>query len=261
VFTTSYLTHAPLARFLAAHPAAAHEAAVLLSPGRAVGLRLVPMERDLRFLWEELPQQILDEQAQKVRDSLRGALIAWAREQGEGSDYRDNVPLQCLHPVGHFYEVPNLLGNGVLQRLLREEPGLEVLLVHNVDTLGATVDPRILGAVLESDAALTFEVVPRWYGDEGGGLARVDGRLRLVEGLALPRPELAQELTCYSTMTCWVHVDRLLETFGLGRDDLAVADRVRAAVRRVADRLPTYVTLKEVKTSILWRSSRSCGET
>ncbi len=32
---------------------------------------------------------------------------------GEASDYRDNVPLQCLHPVGHWFEIPNLLKNGV----------------------------------------------------------------------------------------------------------------------------------------------------
>ena len=57
---------------------------LLLSPGRSIGLRFVPMERDLRFAWEELPQQMLDEQAQKVRDSLRATLIGWARQMGEG---------------------------------------------------------------------------------------------------------------------------------------------------------------------------------
>ena len=36
-----------------------------LSPGRAVGLRMIPMVRDLRFAWEEMPQQLLDEQQQK----------------------------------------------------------------------------------------------------------------------------------------------------------------------------------------------------
>ena len=103
------------------------------------------MERDLRFLWEEMPQQILDEQAQKVRDSLRAALIGWARHAGEGSDYTDNVPAQCLHPVGHWYEVSNLLRNGVLARLLRERPRLKYLLLHNIDTLGADLDPALLG--------------------------------------------------------------------------------------------------------------------
>ncbi len=65
---------------------------LLLSPGRTIGLRMVPMERDLRFAWEEMPQQMLDEQAQKVRESLHAALIGWARQAGEGSDYTDNLP-------------------------------------------------------------------------------------------------------------------------------------------------------------------------
>ena len=30
----------------------------------------------------------------------------------ETRDYRDNLPSQCLHPVGHWYEVANLLLNG-----------------------------------------------------------------------------------------------------------------------------------------------------
>ena len=43
--------------------------------------------------------------------------MQWARRAGEGGDYTDNVPLQCLHPVGHWYEVPNMLRNGMLARL------------------------------------------------------------------------------------------------------------------------------------------------
>jgi hypothetical protein len=42
------------------------------------------MVRDLRFAWEEMPQQLLDEQAQKVRESLHASLIGWARQAGEG---------------------------------------------------------------------------------------------------------------------------------------------------------------------------------
>src|ERR1039458_649147 len=92
-----------------------------------------------------MPQQILDEQAQKVRDSLRTALIGWARQAGEGNDYTDNVPAQCLHPVGHWYEISNMLRNGTLLRLLQERPGLKYLLVHNIDSLGADLNPALLG--------------------------------------------------------------------------------------------------------------------
>jgi hypothetical protein len=38
----------------------------------------------------------------------------WAAQSGEASNYTDNLPGQCLHPVGHWYEVPNLLRNGTL---------------------------------------------------------------------------------------------------------------------------------------------------
>ena len=79
-----------------------------------MGLRLIPTVRDLRFAWEETPQQMLDAQAQKVRESVRAALVAWAQQAGEATSYTDNLPLQCLHPVGHWYEVPNLFRNGVL---------------------------------------------------------------------------------------------------------------------------------------------------
>ena len=106
---------------------------------------MVPMPRDLRFAWEEMPQQLLDEQAQKVRESLQQSLIGWAESARGGSDYTDNLPLQCLHPVGHWFEVPNLLLNGTLQRLLADRPALEYLMIHNIDTLGATLDPGILG--------------------------------------------------------------------------------------------------------------------
>ena len=83
---------------------------------------------------------------QKVRESLHAALIGWARA---GRRRRATTPTtcrcQCLHPVGHWYEVPNLLRNGVLARLLDERPQLKYLLLHNIDTLGADLDPALLG--------------------------------------------------------------------------------------------------------------------
>jgi hypothetical protein len=220
---------------------------VYLSPGRSVGLRLVPMVRDLQFAWEETPHQQLDAQAQKVRDSLHHALIGWARQAGEGSDYTDNTPLQCLHPVGHWYELPNLFRNGLLHRLLRERPALKYLLVHNVDTVGVDLDEGLLGLHIAGGKCMTFEVVARRIEDRGGGLARVDGRLRLVEGLALPRDEDEFALSCYNTLTTWVDLDRLLAVFGLARGQLEDVRRVDEAVHRLARRMPSYVTLKDVK--------------
>jgi hypothetical protein len=247
IFTTSYLTHAATEEFLRRQKNYGYAGPLLLSAGRSIGLRLNPMERDLRFLWEEMPQQRLDEQQQKVRASLRAALINWARSAGEGGDYTDNLPAQCLHPVGHWFEVPNLLRNGTLARLLAERPQLGHLMLHNIDTLGADADPAMFGLHLAQDACLTFEVITRRLEDRGGGLARVNGQVRLVEGLAMPREEEEFNLRFYNSNTCWIHIDKLLAVFGLDRAALNDTEKVAAAVRNVAARMPAYITIKEVK--------------
>jgi UTP--glucose-1-phosphate uridylyltransferase len=212
-----------------------------------VGLRLIPTLRDLRFAWEEMPQKLLDEQQQKMRQSVHAALIDWARTTGEATDYTDNLPLQCMHPVGHWYEVPNLFLNGTLQNLLRERPSLKYIMLHNIDTLGANLDPGILGLHIRQGACLSFEVITRRIEDRGGGLARVDGRVRLLEGLAMPREEDEFALSYYNSMTTWIDLDQLLTAFGLGRSDLENRDKSAAAIRELAARMPTYITLKDVK--------------
>ncbi len=247
VITTSYLTHEAVEKYLVEEKNYGYTGPLTLSPGRAVGLRMIPMARDLRFAWEEMPQQMLDEQRQKVRDSLRGALIHWAEQAGEGSDYTDNLPMQCLHPVGHWYEVPNLLRNGVLRDLLTARPQLRYLMAHNIDTMGADVDPALLGLHIEQGAALTTEVVARLVEDRGGGLARVDGHVRLVEGLALPSEETEFRLSYYNSATTWIDIDKLLDVFRLSRPDLEDSEKVAASIRAVAARIPTYITLKDVK--------------
>ncbi|MBI3851482.1 MAG: UTP--glucose-1-phosphate uridylyltransferase [Verrucomicrobia bacterium] len=247
IVTTSYLTHQATADYLAKQGNYGYPGPLLLSPGRSIGLRMVPMVRDLRFLWEEMPQQMLDEQQQKVHDSLHAALLGWARSAGEGNDYTDNLPAQCLHPVGHWFEFPNLLRNGVLARLLTERPQLKHLMMHNIDTLGTDADPAVFGQHMAEGGGLTFEVIARRLEDRGGGLACVNGQVRLVEGLAMPREEVEFTLSYYNSNTCWIDIDQLLTAFGLTRSDLVNAEKVAAAVRALAARMPTYVTIKEVK--------------
>ena len=253
LITTGYLTHEPIAaalnHLIAASPQDQQRdgVEVVLSPGKSVGLRMIPMARDLRFAYEEVPHQVLDEQKQKVRERGHAALINWAQSAGEGRDYTDNLPMQCMHPVGHWYEVPNLLRNGVLARLLADKPNLKYVMLHNIDTLGTDIDPALLGLHISSDACLTYEVITRRVDDRGGGLARVDGRARLVEGLAMPHERDEFVLSYYNTGTSWIDIDRLLAVFHLQRSDLANEGRVVEAIRDLGARMPTYITLKDVK--------------
>ena len=148
--TTSYLTHSAIERHLTSSGNYGHDGPVFLSRGRSIGQRLIPMARDLSFLWEETSHETLDDNKQKVRDAGRRAILDWAKSQGEGTDYTDNLPIQRFNPPGHFHEVPNLLRNGLLAQLLDEYPNLQWLLVHNIDTLGAFIEPAVLGLVIES---------------------------------------------------------------------------------------------------------------
>jgi hypothetical protein len=247
IFTTSYLTNKPIETYLKASGNYGYEGPLFVSPGSFVGLRLIPMTRDLLFAWEEMPQQLLDEQAQKVRESLQAALLDWAKKMGEGTDYTDNTPLQCLHPVGHWYEVPNLFVNGILRQLLEQRPQLNYLMMHNIDTLGADVDPALLGLHIDNGACLTTEMINKRIEDQGGGLANIDGRVRLIEGLALPREEVEFNLSYYNSSTTWIDIDQLLSAFHITRSDLHNTEKVTNAIRNFSSRIPTYITLKDVK--------------
>jgi len=243
IFTTSYLTDEPIHRHLDRHGVFGYEGLVALSRGACVGLRLVPMVRDLLAAWS---RQTTAPPDQATRDT-RQRLVQWAQRTGCGSDYVDNTPLQCLYPPGHWFEWASLLRNGTLKTVLALHPRLRYVMLHNIDTLGADVDAGLLGGHIRAQADLSFEVVRRQGDDRGGGLARVDGSLRIIEGLALPDRVPESRLSLYNTMTTWITIDRLLAAFGLDRGSLHDDAQVEQAVRTTADRVPTYVTLKQVR--------------
>jgi UDP-N-acetylglucosamine pyrophosphorylase len=140
-----------------------------------------------------------------------------------------------------------MLLNGTLKNVMDEHPNVKYLMVHNIDTLGANADPHMLGMHIQSGADLTTEVISRNIEDRGGGLARINGTLRLVEGLALPDEKVEFDLSYYNTSTTWVNIDRLLETFNLTRNQLDNLETVKEEVRNMARRMPTYITIKNVK--------------
>ncbi|MDI6786497.1 MAG: UTP--glucose-1-phosphate uridylyltransferase [bacterium] len=254
VFTTSFLTHKAIKRHLERTNNFNYEGPVYLSKAQAIGQKLYPTERDLRFIWEELPQQVMSENVQKVIDDLHEALITWAKSNGEAQDYKSNIPQQRFYPPGHWYEIPNMLRNGTLAQMLIEQPNLKYLFIHNGDTLGAWLDPLVIGMHINSGKTISFEVTPRRYEDVGGGLAKVDGILRLVEGMALPREEDEYKLRFYNTLTSIVTIESLLKCFNITTGDLItsldcelVKEKVHNNLRQIERRIPTYATIKEVK--------------
>src|SRR4029079_14331767 len=54
-------------------------------------------------------------------------------------------------------------------------------------------------------------------------------------------------LSFYNSMTTWIDIEGLLAAFGLSRDRLQDLTAVDSALRVVVRRMPTYITLKDVK--------------
>ena len=254
IFTTSYLTHNAISDYLKDSDYFGYRDHLYLSNSKSIGHRVYPMERDLRFYWQEQLQQKMIDNVQKVQDAAHEALIEWSRSKGEGEDYCDNKPILRFNPPGHWYEIPNLMKNGVLAKLLTNYPDLKYLFCHNVDTMGASLDPCLFGMHIKSNSCLTFEVTPRRIEDAGGGLARANGELRLIEGMALPREEDEYKLSFYNTLTNWISIDLLLDFFGLDRETVIKAEsnaesmyNLVSAIQKVEREIPTYVTIKNVK--------------
>jgi hypothetical protein len=137
--------------------------------------------------------------------------------------------------------------NGTLERMITDNTSLKYLLVHNIDTLGASADPALLGYHIKRQKAMTAEVITRRLDDHGGGLGKVNGSIRLIEGMALPNEKMEFSLSYYNTNTFWIDIDKMLAVFGLERGDLGDMKKVRASVYRMASLMPAYITIKDVK--------------
>jgi UTP--glucose-1-phosphate uridylyltransferase len=111
---------------------------------------------------------------------------------------------------GHGDTLRRVKDSGTLAALRAR--GVEHVLVSNVDNLGATLDPEVVGAHLhavDAGAELSVEVVPREPGDAGGCVARVEGRPVIVEGFRLPAGTDLAAYPHFNTNTLWITVGAL----------------------------------------------------
>ncbi|HEU4408996.1 MAG TPA: UTP--glucose-1-phosphate uridylyltransferase [Polyangiaceae bacterium] len=101
----------------------------------------------------------------------------------EGGLFRDESGAPSPYPTGHG-DVPEALGaSGLLGRFV--EGGGRYVWIANLDNLGATVDPALLGWHLGQGAELTVEVADR-AGDKGGTPVRYQGKPVVCEDFRLP---------------------------------------------------------------------------
>src|SRR5690606_41761679 len=91
------------------------------------------------------------------------------------------------------------LRSGLLDRFI--ENGGRYITTANLDNLGATLDPALLAIHMESDAAVTAEVVDKEGSDKGGIPARLDGRPLILEEFRIPAWFDPRQVRVFNTNT------------------------------------------------------------
>lgn len=115
--------------------------------------------------------------------------------------------------AGHGDFTEALRSSGSLARLQQE--GRKYLLFSNIDNLGASFDPVLLGLHIEQQVEMSIEVAAKAAGDKGGAPARVDGRLQLVEEFLFPEDFDQDQIAVFNTATYIFSIDALDRDFDL----------------------------------------------
>jgi UTP--glucose-1-phosphate uridylyltransferase len=126
----------------------------------------------------------------------------------DGRLYLDSGGEVSLYAPGHGDVVEALHRSGLLPGFVAA--GGRTLLITNLDNLGATLDPAILGFHLEHGGPLTSEVVPRFDSDRGGLPVRISGKLCVLEELRLPLGFDATRVPAFNINSFWFDAERLL---------------------------------------------------
>lgn len=103
----------------------------------------------------------------------------------EGELFLDAAGRPSEHAPGHGDLPEALQKSGLLARFV--ERGGRVVMVTNLDNLGGTLDPAIIGWHLDHGDPVTSEVVEKLAGDRGGIPVRVDGALCVLEEFRIPK--------------------------------------------------------------------------
>lgn len=116
---------------------------------------------------------------------------------------------------GHGDFAPAIRASGALQRF--RDAGGKYVFVRNVDNLGATADPAVLGHHIQSGRQTTCELAPKWDGDVGGAPYLYKDRVQLVEQIRYPDGFDASISSVFNCNTMTFNADALDQDVELGR--------------------------------------------
>ncbi len=116
-----------------------------------------------------------------------------------GEIFKDKNNSASAYAPGHGDLPFALEHSGVAEKLRRR--GVRHVFVSNIDNLGATLEPALVGAHLSGRMPMTVELCERLPTDVGGAPARVGGQVQIVEGFRMPKSFPAERLIGFNTNT------------------------------------------------------------
>ena len=151
------------------------------------------------------------------------------------------------YATGHGDLPDALRRSGLLSQFV--ERGGKYVWIANLDNLGATIDPALLGFFIERDAALMVEVTPKAEGDRGGIPVWTDARdeegrpvrrLQVLEEFRLPKGFDAAAVRAFSTNTFLVRAEplaRVQVSWSWFEVEKNVGDRIAVQFERLLQEL------------------------
>jgi UTP--glucose-1-phosphate uridylyltransferase len=117
----------------------------------------------------------------------------------EGVLFRGEGGAPSAYATGHG-DLPDALRRSGLLSTFRAQGGKTVW-ITNLDNLGASVDPLLLGWFLAQNEKLAVEVCPKLAGDRGGIPVRVGTRVEVLEEFRLPEAFDPSSVNVFNTNT------------------------------------------------------------
>lgn len=130
----------------------------------------------------------------------------------DGTLFLDDAGEPSIHATGHGDLVDALRRSKLLDDFVAK--GGKYVWITNIDNLGASIDPVLLGmfiAASGSGAVMVQGEVCRKEGDKGGIPVHAEGRLQVVEEFRLPKGFDPTTVNVFNTNTFLVRADQLLE--------------------------------------------------
>lgn len=167
----------------------------------------------------------------------------------EGELFRGDDGELSPYATGHGDLTFALRSSGALARF--RDAGGTTLLMSNVDNLGATLDPAIIGMHAELGGAITVETVRKIKGDKGGAPALLDGVPQIIEGFRFPQGFDQDSIEVFNTNTLVLDASAIDRDFALPyyRVEKQVDGRTAIQFERLVGELTAMVPSRFVEVA------------